>query len=340
RQARLEIECDTGAGSSNVRESLSLRQGTSPIDVSQKSFPVLYELMAKDAERRMINFTVTISSGGRILAEATRPTQWMGVDEWLNYRDCWPFISAFVQPESNAVKKILDHAVEVLEMIGAAGDSFSGYQKLDKDPDVVRRQVKAIYLTLQKKFSLDYIAPPPPVIAAGSGHTVGQQIRFPEEVIRHKRGTCHDLALLFAACAEHARINSMVVLISGHTFFGFWKSEEEHTKFWKLPQLRDEWTIISSAGGGFPIKFLKYKYEGEEVSAPKLLQRLQEQGKVDFVECTCVTGSKTFEKACGIAVNTIKDLKKSQLRVVVDVRRSRGSIRPIRSRPAGPPAMA
>ena len=378
--ARLQIECDTGAGVSTVRESLNLRRGTFPIALSgadghsqsgqivRASFPVLWDLLAKDVERRMINFVVTISVEGKVLAEATRSTQWMASDEWLNQRECYPFIPAFIQPESHGVKEVLDAAGEILEMIGSGSDSFAGYSRLREDPSSVGNQVKAIYLALQKKFALDYIVPPPAVYVddCGESHTDpsegsdspemapvrrvlgGQQVRFPEEVIAHQRGTCHGLSLLFAACTEQLRIHPVIVLIQGHTFFGYWTSENAHRKFWRQTELRDSWIISSyeSNQGLLPEK-LTYKFEDETGTAPDLLRKLQETGQVEFVECTCVTGFIPFEEACEIAQETLhgsppgiprrdqerRKLAWSQLEVVVDVHRSRRKINPFRPRP-------
>ena len=71
-------------------------------------------------------------------------------------------------------------------------------------------------------------------------------------MITRRRGTCHDLAVLLASCMEHVGINPLIYLIRGHTFVGFWKSDEAHTLFWedarsqklRLPQVPGrEWIM-------------------------------------------------------------------------------------------------
>jgi hypothetical protein len=48
---------------------------------------------------------------------------------------------------------------------------------------------------------------------------------MPEEVLKDKKGTCLDLALLYCACLEEVGFNSIFVVIDGHAFAGFFLEE-------------------------------------------------------------------------------------------------------------------
>ena len=69
---------------------------------------------------------------------------------------------------------------------------------------------------------LQYINPPP----AYSEQT--QRLRTPSEILASKSGTCIDLALLLASCLEYIGVYPVVVLLTGHAFVGYWRSEEAH----------------------------------------------------------------------------------------------------------------
>jgi hypothetical protein len=46
-----------------------------------------------------------------------------------------------------------------------------------------------------------------------------------------KNGTCLDLSLLFAACLEHVGIMPVIFLIEGHSFPGYWRTNEARLRF-------------------------------------------------------------------------------------------------------------
>ena len=60
---------------------------------------------------------------------------------------------------------------------------------------------------------------------------MGQRVRLPGEIIEDRRGTCHDLSLFFASCAERIGLYPMLILKHGHTFFAYWKSRNAHRDF-------------------------------------------------------------------------------------------------------------
>ena len=251
RNVELVVTCDTGNGVSAVRQTIDLGRGPQPVATEDRQFPVLYELIEAGVPRRQINFTVTCKWEGRLLAERTIPVLWMGRAEWLDQKETWHYVPAFVDPYDDGVLDVLDKADAILKMIAGPTSSFSGYQ--EEDGAHVMKQVEALFNCLRDDFKLNYISPPPvSVFLPGTIQSSGQRIRRPEEVITRRRGTCHDLAVLLASCMEHIGINPLVYLIRGHTFVGFWKSDVTHLEFWdaarnqklRLPQVPGrEWIM-------------------------------------------------------------------------------------------------
>jgi len=83
----------------------------------------------------------------------------------------------------------------------------------------VDAQVQALWNALLHDLPLSYINPPPTYTGSS------QRLRTPSQVLEGKRGTCIDLALLFAACLEYIGIFPVVFLIKGHAFPGYWRSD-------------------------------------------------------------------------------------------------------------------
>jgi hypothetical protein len=256
RNVGIAVSCDTGNGISTVRQTLNLEKGPQPVPIDTWQFPVLYELIGAAVPRRQINFTISCSLAGGLLAETTKPVLWMGRTEWLDKPDTWHFIPAFVDPYCDGVLDVIGKADEVLKQIAAPTSSFDAYQT--NDSRHVTEQVKAVFNCLRDKpYELHYIAPPPiPVFAPGEMLASGQRIRPLDEVVKRSRGTCHDLAVLFASCLEQIQIYPLIILITGHTFFGFWKDCNAHDDFWsqagenRMRRPSDparEWTIIDPA---------------------------------------------------------------------------------------------
>ena len=235
RGVGVSITCDAGVGLSTVAFAQDLARGPQPLDVEHSQFPVLYQLIDRSASRRWVNFTVRCTYDGAVLAETTHSVLWMALSEWLDRADMWHFIPAFVDPNAKGVLDVLDEANVLLRRTDPT-KSFDGYQS--GDPDCVKQQVATIFNCLRgEPFQLNYINVPPldPYIP-GESMSSGQRVRTPTEVIDHRRGTCNDLAILFASCLEHIGINPLVVLKPGHTYVGFWLSIGAWERFWKQAQ--------------------------------------------------------------------------------------------------------
>ena len=62
-------------------------------------------------------------------------------------------------------------------------------------------------------------------------------------------GTCIDLALLLASCLEYVDIYPVVVLLSGHAFAGYWRSESAHDAFVQVVHIPAEVPAVGSRAG-------------------------------------------------------------------------------------------
>ena len=333
---RLEIVCDAGGQTSAFREVRPLRKGRNAIDVSATEFPALYGLIDSD-ERRIVTFEVSVSVDGELLDQETRSVPWRARREWLDSREAWPYVPAFVLPMSQAVGEIVSEAERVLAQIGNPRDRFSGYSRGKAHrAERARNQMKAIFHALRDR-GLKYITPPgspvyvldPAVVetdgdprkkepaAAEKDETEapelptvarvsGQLVRLPDDVLRRGHATCHDLALLLASAAEYVSLRPLVVLLPGHTFFGLWLDDEAQSEFWKENQgagreVGERWTISQRA----------------------LEEQVNDKKTVLLLESTLVTNAyATFERA----ETEGRRLLQRKLDAAIDVRASRREV--------------
>jgi hypothetical protein len=309
--ARLELRCDVGGVSSSHAQTVSLRKGEQRIEAERVIFPALYELIERRAPRRYVNLIVRVEVDGQIIAEATESALWMSAAEWMDSPETWPFITSFIDPLNAGVSAVIAKAGPVLKAIESPTASFSGYQANDVAP-----QLKAIFQTLRDEFKLVYVNPPAgPVYVPGARVALGQLVRPADEVVNGGRGTCHDLALLYAGCAENVGIHAVVVLIPGHTFVGCWRSSGDHREFW-------------GAKGGNPTR-------SNGAGDSWMIRDVGEFGricdKIEFLESTFVTDRNAQYKAAVEEGNrkARAAIARSALDVVVDVSASRIGVMPV-----------
>jgi hypothetical protein len=131
------------------------------------------------------------------------------------------------------VARVIDSAQKYLMALrDDPGAGFDGYQSvtqeaqdMDERSEPVDMQVRALWAALSFDLTLSYINPPPNFTVSA------QRLRTPSDVIDGHRGTCIDLALLFAACLEYVDIYPVIFLLTDHAFPGYWRSEESYQKY-------------------------------------------------------------------------------------------------------------
>ena len=324
---RLRITCDTGSGASTVHRTLSLPLGASPIDTASLQFPALHNAIQAHGGRRRINFTVSVLCGADTLAEETRTTVCMANNEWIDSPRTLPFLPSFVLPQSEAVLEVIGHSQRVLHILLGPEGHFSAYANDDRER--VRVQMKALFQTLQQEpYRLAYVPPPPDLVYAAESadsrvpmKSCGQVVRMPEEVVKRRRGTCHDLSLLMAACAEQVGIHAVVVLVRGHTFVGYWTDRRAHTRFWK--RAGSPGSSPDARGGR------EEPFGARWLLTAKDLERLVDDRVVDLVEATFVTKGKSFEEACKEGADQLFSHLSQGFDGAVDIHASRKHILPI-----------
>lgn len=126
-------------------------------------------------------------------------------------------LAAFVRPNDPAVDLVIRDAAAALAKAGKA-TAIDGYKSNLK----VRAYeiAEAIWIALAGR-GITYVLPP------ASFERSGQKVRSPSDIMERRVGTCLDLSLLYAACAEQAGLNPILVLLAGHAFVGLWLKDED-----------------------------------------------------------------------------------------------------------------
>ncbi|MCI5996655.1 MAG: DUF4011 domain-containing protein [Parvimonas sp.] len=135
------------------------------------------------------------------------------LNHWTGYKIFPQLLASFVTPNAPEVLNLIPNATKFLEE-STGSISFLGYSK---DKTFVRKQMAAIYSAIYEQ-KIAYALPP-------ISFVTGQRIRLPNEVISTKRGTCIDMAILFASLCESVGLHPIIMIIEGHAFVGVWLKE-------------------------------------------------------------------------------------------------------------------
>lgn len=172
----------------------------------------LFEL----SEKIVGNIHIEIMSEDKVIYDVYKELEVLPHDYWQGVFLMPEFLVAFVMPNLPKIREITAKAGKYLQD-WKGEPSFTGYQT--NDINEVKMQVTAIYAALQGE-NIAYTMPP------ASFEKTGQRVRIPQEVLQYKQGTCIDLAVLFASCLEAINIHSIIIIIKGHAFIGYWLMEK------------------------------------------------------------------------------------------------------------------
>lgn len=223
---RLEIDVALEVGNESYRCRLQRDIHTRVTDLRDRiRLPLVWELDTLPVERAQTTLTTEIRCGDDRLLVRTDPVSLQPVDQWVDDDVNRQWLPSFVLPRDAAVRKVISAAQRYLDALSddyTAG--FDGYQSIDRDaPDPYARidaQVQAIWNALVLDFAPRYVNPPP------TFELLSQRLRTPSDLLEGGRGTCIDLALLLAACLEYVEIFPAIVLLEGHAFAAYWRSED------------------------------------------------------------------------------------------------------------------
>ena len=183
--------------------------------------PLVAGVLRGRRESIQTSIFIEVKEGQRTIHRSTQRVTLLPADEWTDDPTEWQWLPSFVLPRDRAIASILTHAERYLRAL--ADDSttgFDGYQRLEEDgsnPEVVDLQVRATWAALVHETPLTYINPPPTYTQNS------QRLRTPSMILEERRGTCIDLAVLFAACLEYIGLLPVIFLIKGHAFPGYWR---------------------------------------------------------------------------------------------------------------------
>ena len=170
-----------------------------------------------EAESASLHFELrSRKQSDEILARHESTVELLARNQWGGIGHLPEMMAAFVQPNDQAIDRLLKGAALALQTAGKSG-SIDGYTHGSKRAWELASGIWAA--VLQRK--LNYALPP-----ASFEHT-GQKVRSPSQVLDGGLATCLDLALLFAACLEQAHLNPLLVFTRGHAFVGVWLRDEE-----------------------------------------------------------------------------------------------------------------
>jgi hypothetical protein len=227
---RVRVELNLGAQNYPFRQTYLLLDEPQVALGAKIRIPLTAALPRSLRERVQSTVYVKVTCGGRIAWESTERVTLIPVDEWVDDTTNNPWLPSFVLPRDPAVLKIIASSRRYL--VGIRDDpaaGFDGYQSVDLEADDptagVDAQVRAIWTAIVNEYRLQYINPPPAYSAQS------QRLRTPTDILASNTGTCIDLALLLASCLEYVDIYPVLVLLEGHAFVGYWRSEEPHTAF-------------------------------------------------------------------------------------------------------------
>lgn len=188
-------------------QSLKINFEKQPLRINAKEFVTTTESYPEV-------FTVSVEHDGSIIKEQSYDISVLAYNQWLGSNYHPTLIASFITPNHPQVIRIIKNASEILKKWDTV---FSAYQTQDKTD--VRKQIKAIYLAIQNE-QINYVS------SAPSFEEFGQRVRLVDDVLTGKMGNCIELAILFASCLEHARLNPIIVFLYGHAFVGCWLEDQ------------------------------------------------------------------------------------------------------------------
>jgi len=189
------------------------------------SVPLGSELLRRRGEMLRGTVEVTICCGPIRVFHRFDSIELPPCDEWKDDEAGRRFLPSFIFPRDPAVREILTGAQPFLRALkDDVRAAFDGYQSQAIPTNIgaidpLVAQLRSIWGAIQQNCRLDYTNPPP-------SYTKNvQRVRTPEEIMRSRRATCLELALLLASCWEHIGIFPVIFLSQGHAFTGYWATE-------------------------------------------------------------------------------------------------------------------
>jgi hypothetical protein len=294
---------------------------------SMIQIPLTASLPRSLRERVHSTVYIRITCGGRTAKESTRRVTLIPVDEWVDDTENNPWLPSFVLPRDPAILRIIQSSRRYL--VGIRDDpaaGFDGYQSVDGDADDptagVDAQVRAIWTALVNEYRLQYINPPP------SYSDQSQRLRTPSDILASGTGTCIDLTLLLASCLEYIDIYPVLVLLTGHAFVGYWRSEEQHAAFLEMRRLPANVPAPGDpAARAAAVPFVdQYGWRLTRLQYDEIMTHIA-SGDLVMLEATYLTSASSFADA--VEEGRANMRSKRQFDSLLDIRSARSATPPV-----------
>ena len=247
-------------------------------------------VLAKLTESVRGQVTLTAVTGEVELAVRQVDVELLPPSHWGGVAAAPELLAAFVRPNDPAIDLVLREAANALARAGKP-TAIDGYRSKLKAR--AYEIAEAIWIAIAGH-GISYVLPP------ASFERSGQKVRGPSDIIDRRVATCLDLTLLYAACAEQAGLNPVLVLVAGHAFVGLWLKDED----------------FSSA----------------VVDDVQVLRKRRGLDDLVFVETTLLTAQPPvrFGAAITAGAEHLSEGAKAPFELAIDVRRARArQIRPL-----------
>jgi hypothetical protein len=289
--------------------------------------PLTASLPRSLRERVHSTVYVRVACGGRTARESTKRVTLIPVDEWVDDTDNNPWLPSFVLPRDPAILKIITSSRRYL--VGIRDDpaaGFDGYQSVDPGADDpsegVDAQVRAIWTALVNEYRIQYINPPP------SYSDRSQRLRTPSDILASNTGTCIDLTLLLASCLEYIDIYPVVVLLTGHAFVGYWRSEEQYDAFLEMRRLPSSVPAPGDrAAREAAVPFVdQYGWRLTRLQYEEIMTHIA-SGDLVMLEATYLTSASSFTDA--VEEGRANMRSRRQFDSLLDIRSARSATPPV-----------
>jgi len=269
--------------------------------------PISLEKLRSVKESEQAYLKTEISSNGNNLFSDTKSIAVHAYNEWYFHPLISESLAGFILPNSEAVIEIIKHLDPSISVDGYQSGNISKIEAL----------VSAIYIVLNKRLRIKYITPP------ASFEKTGQKILLPEDIMNLNRGTCLDLALLYAACIERINLYPLVFLVPGHALLGLWMKQDDHDVFWANEKEIEERKIQRSVKDKeeTSTRYFHYLQERNE-----RIRKAVKDGKIVPINSTTFTGNENFIK-CKKEGHDI--CAKAPFDAVIDVKKARDLVKPL-----------
>jgi hypothetical protein len=234
---------------------------------------------------------VAVSWRGETIVSETHRVTLLPADEWRDDDRDRIWLPCFVLPRDPAVEGIVTAAEPHLRVLrDEAGAGFDGYQSPDAGVDL---QARALWSAIALDLGLAYVNPPPTYTAAS------QRLRTPTQVLRGRKGTCIDLALLLAACLESVDIRPVLFLLRGHALPGYWRSPDAHGVFERVERPEVGARADAAVAPGQRVAWQSHGH-------PEVLARVR-TGELVPLETVALTRRGSFREARALGLERLSD---------------------------------